>query len=361
MRARNWISVLFGLLLAIAVGGGLGPADHQDCLHRSAIGSVRPGRRRQPQADAVHHRFHQRQGRRARQEVRAGSVRQQVAAVRCADRSQERDRPEHAVHHAVQRIEHRRRPDRRREQAQRPQPRQPHHLPELRRGGARAHQRAVQLLAFPLRPACRHEGGGDGPRAAQGDDQGLPDQPGLPVRPVGAARGQELPRQAAARRADRRRRADPARQDQGLLALHHEDQGLGRAGADDGQLGPRHEPADQGRRRCRRRPALLHLLCPSGRRADGDRRGRREPRAVGDAVQRERGAGDRQRRSRGLHQGLPREAQVRVHLGRLPHHLRVSPGGGEQGGSGRRDQDRLCAGRHVDQGLPRLRDDDAQG
>ena len=54
------------------------------------------------------------------------------------------------------------------QQAQRPQSRQPHHLPELRRGGARADQRAVQLLAFPLRPACRHEGRGDGPRAAEG-------------------------------------------------------------------------------------------------------------------------------------------------------------------------------------------------
>ena len=56
----------------------------------------------------------------------------------------------------------------------------------------RADQRAVQLLAFPLRPARRHEGRGDGPRAAEGRHQGLPDQPGLPVRPVGAARGQEL-------------------------------------------------------------------------------------------------------------------------------------------------------------------------
>ena len=257
----------------------LGARDHQGRLHRPAFGAVRAGRRRQPEADAVHHRLHQREGRRARQEVRTGSVRQQVAAVRRADRAQERDRPEHALHHAVQRLQHRRRPDRRRQQAQRPQPRQPHHLPELRRGGDRADQRAVQLLAFPLRPARRHEGRSDGSRAAEGSEEGLPDQPGLPVRPVGAARGQELSRQAAARHSGRRRRADPARQDQGLLALHHQDQGLGRAGAAHRQLGPGHEPADQGRRRCRRRSALLHLLRPSGRRPDRDRRRRRQPRA----------------------------------------------------------------------------------
>ncbi len=39
----------------------------------------------------------------------------------------------------------------------------------------------------------------------QGDDQGLSDQPGLPVRPVGPARGEDLSRQAAARRAGRGR------------------------------------------------------------------------------------------------------------------------------------------------------------
>ena len=100
----------------------LGARDHQGRLHRSAFRTVRASRRRQPEADAVHHRLHQRQGRRARQEVRTGSVRQQVAAVGRADRAQERDRPEHALHHAVQRLQHRLRPDRRRQQAQRPQP-----------------------------------------------------------------------------------------------------------------------------------------------------------------------------------------------------------------------------------------------
>ena len=169
MLRSKWLTPFFGMMLAIVCGGhASAQADHQGRLHRSAFRTVRASRRRQPEADAVHHRLHQRQGRRARQEVRTGSVRQQVAAVGRADRAQERHRPEHALHHAVQRLQHRRRPDRRRQQAQRPQPGQPHHLSELRRGGHRADQRAVQLLAFPLRPARRHEGRGDGPRAAEG-------------------------------------------------------------------------------------------------------------------------------------------------------------------------------------------------
>ena len=53
--------------------------------------------------------------------------------------------------------------------------------------------------------------------------------------------------QAAARRQGGRRRADPARQGEGLLALHHQGQGLGRPGPAHRQLGPRHDAADQGR------------------------------------------------------------------------------------------------------------------
>ena len=141
-------------------------------------------------------------------------------------------------------------------------------------------------------------------------NQGLSAEPGLSVRPVGPARRQDLPGQAPARRPGGRRRADPARQRSGFLALHHQDQGVGRAGADHRQLGPGHEPADQGRRRCRRRPALLHLLCASGRRADRDRCRRREPRVVGDGVQRQR-ARSIGKRSRGRPRRLPRQARVR--------------------------------------------------
>ena len=147
------------------------------------------------------------------------------------------------------------------------QSREPHHLRQLRRGCDRADQREVQLLALPLRRQRRDEGRGHGARAAQGGHQGLPAEPGLPVRPVGAARRQGVPGQAAARRAGGRRRADPARQDQGLRALHHQDQGVRRAGADHRQLGPGHEPADQGRHRCRHRPALLHACTPISRAA----------------------------------------------------------------------------------------------
>ena len=44
-------------------------------------------------------------------------------------------------------------------------------------------------------------------------------------------------------------------------------------------------------------------------------------------------------------QGLPRKAQVRLLRGRLPHHLRISAGRGEQGRLGRPDQDRTRDGR----------------
>ena len=64
------------------------------------------------------------------------AIRQQVAAVGCAARAQERDRPEHAHHHAVLGLEHRRRADRGGGQAQRAQSRQPHRLRQLRRGRA---------------------------------------------------------------------------------------------------------------------------------------------------------------------------------------------------------------------------------
>ena len=178
-------------------------------------------------------------------------------------------------------------------QAQRAQSRQPHPLPELRRGRDRADQRAVQLLAFPLRPARRHEGRGEDQCAAEGRQEGLPAQPGLPVRPVGPARHQEMAGQAAARRRGRRRRVDPARQGARTSAPYiTKIKASGAQSAAHRQLGPRHEPPDQGRRSM---PALDvrydTFLCPPGRRADRDRRGRRKPAAVGDGVQRERGAG----------------------------------------------------------------------
>ena len=135
-----------------------------------------------------------------------------------------------------------------------------------------------------------------------------------------------LPRQVAARRPGGRRRADPTRQDQGLLALRHQDQGVRRAGADHRQLGPRHEPADQGGHRCRPRPALLHVLRPSRRRRDGDRPGRRRQGPLGDGVQREH------RRETGNTEAeawTKRSATSTIRLlrRRLPHHLRVPRSG----------------------------------
>ena len=55
----------------------------------------------------------------------------------------------------------------------------------------------------------------------------------------------------AARHPDRRRRTAPAAEDHRLLALHRQDQGLGRRLGDHRQLGQRHVAAAQGRRRCR--------------------------------------------------------------------------------------------------------------
>ena len=66
-----------------------------------------------------------------------------------AARAEARHRPEHAGDHAVLGLEHRGRAHRGRGQAQRAEPRQPHRLRQLRRGGHRADQREVQLLALP--------------------------------------------------------------------------------------------------------------------------------------------------------------------------------------------------------------------
>ena len=87
-------------------------------------------------------------------QVRADPVRRQAAAGRSADRAEEHDRPEHSVRDALHRLQCRRGADRRGVKAQRPQSRQPHPLSQLRGARDRAHQRAVRLLAFPLRRAA---------------------------------------------------------------------------------------------------------------------------------------------------------------------------------------------------------------
>ena len=78
---------------------------------------------------------------------------------------------------------------RRGQQAQRAQSGQGGPVPELRRGRSGPDQQQVQLLALPLRRQPRHEDGGADHLhgAEQGHQEGLPDQPGLRVRPGGAA------------------------------------------------------------------------------------------------------------------------------------------------------------------------------
>ena len=102
------------------------------------------------------------------------------------------------------------------------------------------------------------------------------------------------------------RRADPARQGEGLLALHHQDQGVGRPGADDRQLGPGHDAADQGGHGLRaRRPVLHDVRAPRwwghGDRARGQWQG-----ALGHGLPREHRRRDGQDGHRGLDEAVPR-------------------------------------------------------
>ena len=101
---------------------------------------------------------------------------------------------------------------------------------QLCRGRSEHDQREVQLLALPLGRQLGHQDGGahqlhEGPAVHQ---EGLPDQPGLFVRPVGPHAGAQDAGRKAAGHPDRRRRAAPASQGHRLLALHRQNQGLRR-------------------------------------------------------------------------------------------------------------------------------------
>ena len=100
--------------------------------------------------------------------------------------------------------------------------------------------------------------------------------------------------------ADRRRRADPARQGQGFLALRQQDQGVRRAGADHRQLGPGPEPADQGRASMPgSTSSTTRSIAPSRRRPTAIGPARRRPRASRSRSFNENIAGrDRQCRAR---------------------------------------------------------------
>src|SRR5215471_15500726 len=80
---------------------------YQDRLHRSALGPLRRGRPAIASAGTVRRRLHQREGRRARTEIRAGGLRQQVAAFRGADRTQVDYRPADAICVSDCRLQHR--------------------------------------------------------------------------------------------------------------------------------------------------------------------------------------------------------------------------------------------------------------
>ena len=207
MRCLRSIAITLLALLGLAVAGQ--PSRAADATIK--IGYIDPfsgafaaGRRRQPEDVPVHHRLHQRQGRRARQEVRAGHVRRQAAAGRGADRAEERHRPEPAVRHVVRRLQCRLGADRRGEQAQHAQPRQPGAAAQLRSACHRTDQRAVQLLAFPLRRQRGDARGGADQVAAAVGEVGLSAEPGLPVRPVDREGHQAVPRAVSPRHQDRR-------------------------------------------------------------------------------------------------------------------------------------------------------------
>ncbi len=108
---------------------------------------------------------------------------------------------------------------------------------------------------------------------------------------------------------------------------HHQDQGFGRAGAAHRQLGPRHEPADQGRRRCRRSICATTPSTPiwrAGRRAIGVGGDNRVLAVMSFSENVAPEIGNKE--AEAFDAGLPRKAQVRFLRGRLPHHLRISAG-----------------------------------
>ncbi len=89
---------------------------------------------------------------------------------------------------------------------------------QLRPARDRADQRAVQLLAFPLRRQRGDARGGADQVAAAVGEVGLSAEPGLSVRPVDRARYQALPRAVPPGHQDRRRRVHSADADQGFFA-----------------------------------------------------------------------------------------------------------------------------------------------
>ncbi len=187
-------------------------------------------------------------------------------------------------------------------------PDQPRAVPELRRGRPGAHQRSLQLLALPLRCGCGHEDG----RADQlhghpeEDQEGLPDQPGLRLRPGGR------PRRPATMLGKKRPDVQIVGDD-----LHP----LGKvkdfapyvakikaSGADTvvtGKLGGRSRAAGEGRQGVRAEGGLLHVLRRHRRWSHRDRRGRCRPRQAGQPLAQQRGRPQVRRDRAAVPQALP--------------------------------------------------------
>ena len=129
---------------------------------------------------------------------------------------------------------------------------------------------------FRFDAACRHEGRGDGPRAAQGRDQGLPAQPGLPVRPVGAARREGF---LAKLRPDVQVVGDeliPLGKVKDFSPYITKIKASGAQALLTGNWGPDMNLLIKAGVDAGARHPLLHVLCPSGRRRHRDRCRRRQ-------------------------------------------------------------------------------------
>ena len=171
-----------------------------------------------------------------------------------AERAQGRHRPGLPLRHAGQRLGRRRwRIIDARRQAQRAQPGQGNHLPELRGGRPGADQREVQLLALP--PRRRHldeDGGAD--HLHEGPARGQEGLPASTRTTRTASRSPSTPRKTWTRKrpdvADRRRRPAPAGPGASDFAPYvAKIKAVGRRHRHHRQLGLRPDAADQGGQR----------------------------------------------------------------------------------------------------------------
>jgi branched-chain amino acid transport system substrate-binding protein len=193
MLRSKWLTPFFGIIWPSVWRSGSRAGDHQGRLHRSAFGPVRASRRRQPEADAVHHRLHQRKG---------GALGKKFELVPFDNKSQPSDALIALKSATDQNMpfimqcsgsniaaalidgvnkHNDRNPDNR--------------IIYLNCGAVATELTNEQCsfwhFRFDLHVGMKAE---VMVRACRRDNQGLSDQPGLSVRPVGAARGEELSR-----------------------------------------------------------------------------------------------------------------------------------------------------------------------